>query len=232
MGELVRSCPKPLLKVNNSPVILHQINYMKQLGINNVIVVIGYLGEMIKKYLGDGSKYGMRIKYVKQEERLGIAHALGQLEELIDGPFMLFLGDIFFLPRDLSQMLKIFYQKNASAVLAVKLENNPQEIQKSFAVILHESGRVRRIIEKPRFIPTERKGCGIYLFDTIVFDMIRQTPRTAMRDEYEISTAVQKLIDSGYPVYDAEVIEWDINITFPEDLAKCDEEIMKRNIIT
>lgn len=225
MGELGKRCPKPLQEVGGYPIISYQINYMKKLGINEVIIVVGYLGEMIEKYLGNGSKYEMQIKYVRQEKRLGIAHAIGQLEGLIDCPFLLFLGDIFFIPNDLNKMLEKFYQRCASAVLAVKKETDPKEIQKNFAVILHENGMIRRVIEKPRFIPTDRKGCGIYLFDIFIFDMIRQTPRTAMRDEYEITTAIQKLIDNGYPVYDAEVVEWDINITFPHDLIVCNERL-------
>jgi dTDP-glucose pyrophosphorylase len=229
MGELSKRCPKPLQKVGSVPIISHQLSYMRKLGISEVIIVVNYLSKMIEEYLGDGEKHELHIKYVRQEERLGIAHAVGQLEDLIVRPFLLFLGDIFFIPNNLNRMFEIFYKNNASSVLAVRRETNPEEIQKSFAVILHANGMVRRVIEKPRFIPTDRKGCGIYLFDTVIFDAIRQTPRTAMRDEYEITTTIQKLIDFGQPVYDAEVVEWDINVTFPSDLIKCNEKLLTSN---
>ena len=72
------------------------------------------------------------------------------------------------------------------AVLAVKDEPDPAAIRKNFAVIQDERQRVTRVIEKPRASPNRLKGVGLYLFDLTVFDAIRRTPRTAMRDEYEI----------------------------------------------
>jgi NDP-sugar pyrophosphorylase family protein len=116
MGELSKRCPKPLQKVGGVPIISHQLNYMKKLGISEVIIVVNYLSKMIEEYLGDGEKHELHIKYVRQEERLGIAHAVGQLEELIDRPFLLFLGDIFFIPNNLNRMFEIFYKNNASSV--------------------------------------------------------------------------------------------------------------------
>ena len=56
------------------------------------------------------------------------------------------------------------------------------------------------MIEKPRYIDNDLKGCGLYLFDLPVFDAIRRTPKTAMRDEYEITAAIQIVIDDGLPV--------------------------------
>ena len=90
--------PKPLLPVCNKPIIQYQIEEMKSLGINEVYIVVGHLGGKIKKYFGNGKKLGVNITYVKQKERLGIAHAVGQLEPYIKDPFLLFLGDIFYHP--------------------------------------------------------------------------------------------------------------------------------------
>lgn len=232
MGDAGKEYPKPMQKIGSHPIIYYHICYLRKLEIKEVIIVVGYLGGMIKQYLGNGESFGIKIRYIEQKERLGIAHAVQQLEYLIDLPFILFLGDIFFIPRNLSKMLEIYNKKQARAVLAIKIENNPYEIQKSFSVLLSNNSLVRRVIEKPRYILTNRKGCGVYLFDPIIFDFIRQTPRTAMRDEYEITTAIQKLIDGGYPVYDAEVIKWDINVTFPEDIKQCNDKLKGSKLIT
>jgi GDP-4-dehydro-6-deoxy-D-mannose reductase len=64
------------------------------------------------------------------------------------------------------------------------------------------------------------KGCGIYAFDLPIFDAIRRTPRTAQRDEYEITSSIQILIDDGYPVYPAEIVSTDINLTIASDLLR------------
>lgn len=221
MGQLGKIIPKPLLPVGNKPIMEYQLDSMISLGIKDFIFVIGHLGQAISEYFGDGKEKGINIRYVEQKERLGIAHAISQLESLIHNPFLLFLGDIFLIPDKLELMLEVFNQRNARAVLATKIELDEAAMRKNFAVMLHNSGLIHRVIEKPRYMMCDRKGCGIYLFDPIIFDAIRRTPRTAMRDEYEITTSVQKLIDDGFPVYDAQSVALDMNITTLENLLEC-----------
>jgi len=213
--------PKPLLPVCNKPIIQYQLEDMKLIGVEEVFIVVGHLKEEMPKTLGDGSRWGLNLHYIDQEKTLGIAHAVLQLEDEIDAPFILFLGDIFMVNKDLQTMVDMFWARQAGGVLAVKKETNPEYIRRNFAVILHASGIVTRVIEKPRYVNTDLKGCGIYLFDQAIFDAIRRTPRTAQRDEYEITNSIQILIDDGYPVYPAEVVEWDMNITLACDLLEC-----------
>jgi len=220
--------PKPLLPVCNKPIIQYQLEDMRKIGVREVIIVVGHLKEEIISYFGDGSSLGLQIRYVEQQKTLGIAHAVAQLENEVDSPFILFLGDIFLVPRDLQVMERTFWERRAGAVLAVKREENPEYIRRNFAVILHASGTVTRVIEKPRYLTNNLKGCGVYIFDLAIFDAIRRTPRTAQRDEYEITNSIQILIDDGYPVYPAEVIDWDMNITFACDLLECNRSQLKR----
>jgi glucose-1-phosphate thymidylyltransferase len=220
--------PKPLLPVCNKPIIQYQLEDMRAIGVREVIIVVGHLKKEIISYFGDGSSLGLRIRYVEQEQTLGIAHAVAQLENDVDSPFILFLGDIFLVPKNLQAMERMFWERRAGAVLAVKREENPEYVRRNFAVILHASGTVTRVIEKPRYVTTNRKGCGVYIFDLAIFDAIRRTPRTAQRDEYEITNSIQILIDDGYPVYPAEVIEWDMNITFACDLLECNRSQLRR----
>jgi dTDP-glucose pyrophosphorylase len=182
--------------------------------------------------LGDGTRFGVRIKYVEQEKRLGIAHAVGQLEACIDRPFMLFLGDIFFELTDLDAMVREMEQHGAAAVLAVREETEPEAVKRNFCVITRQDGSVRRVIEKPRQLPCMTKGCGLYLFDLAIFDAIRHTPRTAMRDEYEITDSIQILIDYEYPVRIAPVVEFDINVTYIGDLITCSRHVLHRKNLT
>lgn len=220
--------PKPLLPVCNKPIIQYQLEDMRRIGVENVIIVVGHLKEEIISYFGDGSSLGLSIRYVEQHKTLGIAHAVAQLENVVDSPFILFLGDIFLVSKNLQAMERMFWERRAGAVLAVKREDNPEYIRRNFAVILHASGTVTRVIEKPRYLINNLKGCGVYIFDLAIFDAIRRTPRTAQRDEYEITNSIQILIDDGYPVFPAEVIEWDMNITFACDLLDCNRSQLKR----
>jgi dTDP-glucose pyrophosphorylase len=222
------SYPKPLLPVCNKPIMQYQVEEMRAIGVTDLVVVVGHLKDEITSYFGDGSRLGVKIRYVEQKQMLGIAHAVAQLESVIDSPFILFLGDIFSVQKDLPGMAEMFWARKAGAVLAVKHEPNPEFIRRNFAVILHASGTVTRVIEKPRYLTNNLKGCGVYVFDLAIFDAIRRTPRTAQRDEYEITNSIQILIDDGYPVYPIETIEWDMNVTFANDLLECNHRQMDR----
>ena len=221
MGPFGDAVPKPIAPVCNKPLLAYQLEHLRDLGIRDVIVVIGHLGHHIIGALGDGAAYGVNIQYVEQEKRLGLAHAVGQLEPHIDRPFVLILGDIFFEMKQLAGLVGEFEMTGAAAVLAVKEETDPEAVKRNFSVHLRADNTVRRVIEKPRHVSNLLKGCGIYLFDLPIFDAIRRTPRTAMRDEYELTDSIQILIDFEYPVRVAPVVDWDINITYIGDLITC-----------
>ncbi len=210
--------PKPLLPVLDRPLMVWQIQSMVELGIRDITIVIGHLGHRIVSELGDGARFGARLTYVEQNEMLGIAHAVGQLERYLDQPFLLFLGDIFFETRNLSTMIDQFHREGVDAVLAVKREPDPAAIRRNFTVELDDRGFVCRVMEKPRHPRTDLKGCGLYLFDATIFDAIRRTPRTALRDEYEITDAIQIFLGDGYGVWASDVIERDLNMSTPVDL--------------
>jgi len=220
--------PKPILPICNKPLLVYQIESMRAIGIEKIIMVVGHKGFEITRVLGSGEKYGVNIQYVEQESTLGIAHAVGKLERLVTGPFLLFLGDIFFFTSDLKAMAEKLTDGKAKSVLAVKVEEDPEAIKRNFAIILNEDKTVKRVIEKPRYTENKLKGCGLYLFDLPIFDAIRRTPRTAMRDEYEITDAIQLLINDDYRVEVAEVVEWDVNLTNPGDLLKVNLFYLKR----
>jgi dTDP-glucose pyrophosphorylase len=210
--------PKPILPVLGKPLMAYQLEMMAGMGIRKVVVVVGHLGHEVVRALGDGSQWGVSIQYVEQEEMLGIAHAVGRLEAYVDRPFFLFLGDIFFVTENLDEMLERFQRDKLGGVLACKRERDLEAMKRNFAVIAGDDGVVTRVVEKPRFPRTDLKGCGIYLFDQTFFDAVRRTPRTALRDEYEITDSIQMFLDDGYPVAAAEVVKADMNVSYPKDL--------------
>lgn len=209
--------PKPLLPVLERPLIEYQLDALRSLGVRRVIVVIGHLGAEIVRHLGDGTAYGVAIEYVEQEAMLGIAHALARVEPLVDRPMLVLLGDIFFVHEGLEEMGRML-REGAHAVLAVKEEPDTEAMRRNYVVIEDEAGRVVRVVEKPRHPRGRLKGCGIYLFQPEFFDALRRTPRTAMRDEYELTDGIQIFIDDGYLVRAARVIKDDVNLSYPRDL--------------
>ncbi len=105
-----------------------------------------------------------------------------------------------------------------NANLVSMYEPDPEMVRRNFVIQADTSGRVHRVIEKPRYVDSQLKGCGLYVFDPHIFDAIRRTPRTAMRDEYEITDSIQILINDGYITHHHPIVERDLNLTKPSDL--------------
>jgi dTDP-glucose pyrophosphorylase len=211
--------PKPILPILNRPLLAHQIEVMRECGITDVHIVVGHLGYQVAGYFGDGSAYGVRIHFIEQESTLGLAHAVGALEPRIQVPFLLMLGDIYFhLQAPLRPLCDEVLAGAVNANLVSMYEPDPEMVKRNFVIQANQQGRVHRVIEKPRYANSQLKGCGLYVFDPHIFDAIRRTPRTAMRDEYEITDSIQILIDDGYVVRHHPIAERDLNLTKPADL--------------
>jgi len=223
--------PKPVLPIANKPIIQYQIELMAKMGIKEIIIVIGHLGYEIVRKIGQGDEYGVKIKYIEQKNTLGIAHAVGSLEPHVNSPFIMFLGDIYFMTNSIEKLFQKMQDEKLQCVLATKIENDIDKIKRNFSVQIDDSGYVNRVIEKPRHSSNNLKGCGIYLFDLQIFDAIRRTPRTAMRDEYEITDSIQILIDYGGKGKSLNVIEEDMNLTYPHDLIDINmAELRRQNV--
>jgi NDP-sugar pyrophosphorylase family protein len=221
--------PKPLLPVLGKPLMVYQLEMLVSLGVRDVVVVIGHLGQEIVRALGDGSRYGVKIRYVEQGEVLGIAHAVGKLEPHLDRPFFLFLGDIYFATANFAAMVEPLRLGRAEAVLACKREPDIAAMRRNFAVMLGADGYVSRVVEKPRSPRTDLKGCGIYLFDPEFFDAVRRTPRTALRNEYEITDSIQLFLEAGHKVMPAEVVVEDVNVSYPADLLALNLQLLRES---
>lgn len=211
--------PKPMLPILNRPLLAHQIEVMRAAGLRDIFVVVGHLGYQIARLLGDGSAFGVRVTIVQQESTLGLAHAVGALESRIDVPFLLMLGDIHFqLSAPLRPLMDEVLDGGVNANLVSRFEPDAEMLRRNFVIIADETGRVSRVIEKPRYVSSRLKGCGLYVFDQHIFDAIRRTPRTAMRDEYEITDSIQILIQDGWVARHHPIVMRDVNLTRAQDL--------------
>jgi glucose-1-phosphate thymidylyltransferase len=211
--------PKPILPILNRPLLSHQIEVMRECGLSEIHIVVGHLGYQVARAFGDGSEHGVQIHFVEQESTLGLAHAVGALESRVQLPFVLMLGDIYFhLKAPLRPLMDQVLSGEVNANLVSMFEPDPEMMRRNFVIQADETGRVHRVIEKPRYVDSQLKGCGLYVFDQHIFDAIRRTPRTAMRDEYEITDSIQILINDGWTVHHHPIVERDLNLTKPEDV--------------
>lgn len=226
MAQLPTRLPKPVLPILDQPIVHHQLRIMAELGIRRVLFVVGQSGYEIVRQVERAPDTGLEIEYVDQEEALGIAHSVGRLEQSIDRPFMLFLGDIYFHAPRINEMLDTFHRPGVDAVLAAIREEDPGMITKNFCITA-ECGRATQVVEKPRFPSSDLKGVGVYLFQPVVFDAIRRTPRTAMRNEYELTESIEIMIRDGRDVRVSLSIEDDLNVTHPADLLAANLRVLE-----
>jgi NDP-sugar pyrophosphorylase family protein len=219
MGELGNRVPKPLLPVGDEPIIGHQLRMLQALGVREAHVVVGHRAPDVVRFLGDGSAYGIELRYVEQTEQLGIAHAVGTLRRTLTTPFLLLLGDYFFIAEDPSRLVHCLDQGH-SAQLA-KREADPRLISESCELRIGEHGLVTSLIEKPMRPRGDIKGCGFYALQPEICDYIARTPRTALRDEYEFTLTLDLFVRDGNPLHAETMAVWDHNFTYPFDVLDC-----------
>lgn len=126
LKELTVEIPKPMIPVAGKPVLLHQINNLKSYGVKDFILIVGYLGEKIIEYFGDGSKFGVRIEYYHETELLGTGGALYFIKDKLENTFYLLYGDIF-LNVDFAKMIDFHIKNSADATLFVHPNSHPYD---------------------------------------------------------------------------------------------------------
>ncbi|MEE8167986.1 MAG: bifunctional sugar-1-phosphate nucleotidylyltransferase/acetyltransferase [Candidatus Hydrothermarchaeales archaeon] len=187
--------PKCMLPLAGKPVLEHILNGVRRAGIKETLMVVGYKKDKVVEHFGDGKKLGLKIKYVHQKQRLGTAHAIGLVK--LDEDFLVLNGDALISVEDIK---KVADNHDGVATLGVKKVDDPQQ----YGVVRLEDGSVREIVEKPAKFVSNMANVGIYAFSPKVFEAIKKTEKSE-RGEYEITSSLQLLIDSGEPVKTVEI---------------------------
>ena len=99
--------PKPMIEICGKPILEYQIDNLRRCGLTDITLVIGYLGDIIKNYFGDGSRFGVSISYFMEDHPLGTAGALFQMPQLTDD-FLLLCGDVI-LDVDFNRFIQYFF---------------------------------------------------------------------------------------------------------------------------
>ena len=138
--------PKPLMPINETPIIKYLINSFKKYGFNNFIISSGYKSDLIKSYLGKGKKLGVNIKFLDEKKPLGTAGPLFQIKKKIkkNDYFFLINGDIY-TKLNFNKLIK--FAKKGNYELIVGYINKKQKY--SYGVINTKEGKLKSIVEKP-----------------------------------------------------------------------------------
>ncbi|MBI0582894.1 MAG: NTP transferase domain-containing protein [Methanomassiliicoccus sp.] len=221
LRPLTSNTPKPLLLVAGKPFMSHVLEALKELGIEDVFILVGWKANKIKEYYGDGSRLGIRVRYLEQRERMGTAHAIGCAEGHIDEPFMCLNGDVIMFRDDLGRMLEK-HRATGSTVMGAVTVPDPHR----FGVIEAEDGRLVKIHEKPEVPPTDQINAGAFVFNPDIFARIRKTPKS-VRGEYEITDTLNALAAENDVRIETLTEGW-MDVGRPWDLLQANEILMSR----
>ena len=188
LEPLTETQPKAMLPLLGKPLLQHVVEAVRDAGIREITIVIGYLGEAIRSHFGDGSELGVEISYAVQERRLGTAHAVAQVR--FDEDFLVLNGDTLVSSKDIERLISAHSGSATLACLRV------QDARSYGVVTLDKEGRVKKIVEKPSEPESNLINAGIYVFSPEVFDAIEKTP-ISPRGEYEITSTLELLIREG-----------------------------------
>lgn len=187
---------KQLVPVANKPVLFRAIEAIRDGGIQDIGIVVGDTAEEIKAAAGDGSRWGVKLTYVKQDAPLGIAHAVKTAQNFLkEDPFVLFLGDNV-IEGGIRKLVSQFSGSQWNAQIVLKRVEDPR----AFGVAELKDGRIVRLEEKPKQPKSDLALVGIYMFDAHVFEAVNAI-KPSWRNELEITDAIQYLVEKGYLVY-------------------------------
>ncbi len=194
LRPLTHTGPKQLIPVANKPISQYVLEDLKNVGVKDVAFIVGgVMPEKVRDYYGDGSKFGVKIKYLEQDRPGGIAQAVGLTEDFVGkSPFIVYLGDNL-LKGGISGIASEFEQRKYDAMVLLCKVDHPQQ----FGVAeFDKNGKLVRLVEKPKEPPSNFALTGIYFLTPLIFKMIRKL-KPSWRGELEITEAIQMMLEQG-----------------------------------
>ncbi|MBQ7655369.1 MAG: HAD-IIIA family hydrolase [Clostridia bacterium] len=188
--------PKPMAPVAGKPILEWQIGQLREQGVTDIVLIIGYLGEKIRAYFQNGAAFGVSIRYIEETTPLGTAGALSMLPPLLKGQeFFLVFGDVLF-DIDLERMSRFHESRGAFATLFAHPNAHPFD---SDLLVCDADGRVRRFDSKHNVRDYWYHNCvnaGIYLMDGTVCGHVPENTRVDLEKEL-----LSGLIESGQAIF-------------------------------
>jgi len=169
LRPLTLNTPKCLVEVHGKSLIEHLLDQYKKYGITKIYLAVGYLGDKMIDYFGDGSKFGVKITYFHEKEPLGTAGCLRFFKEYLDEPFFMQNGDNL-IECDLEKMYKFHKKNKATGTIALWSVEDPS----AYGVAELKGDKIVRFVEKPKKeeAPSHLINSGLYLLEPSVVDYV------------------------------------------------------------
>jgi len=220
MRDLTAELPKPMLEVRGRPILQHIVEGLRDHGVTNFLVVVGWRAEVVTNFLRTGSELGVYIEYETQTVQDGTGRVVALAQSFVGSdPFLLSYGDILVAPQNYQRISEAL--TDAEAVISVKRSD---DVSQGGAVFVNEKFELTDLREKPK--PGEPTSpwynAGIYAFRPSIFDYIAKL-QPSPRGEYELTDAIRNLARDGKKVQALEIAgDW-ADVRDPEILAQLNQ---------
>src|SRR5947207_8236345 len=222
MRELTSEVPKPMIEVRGKPVLQHIIEGLRNAGIGELLVVVGYRADAVRNFFGDGSGDNVAIPYATQTVQDGTGRVVDLSRDFVgDRPFVLSYGDILVDPVNYKRVADL--PDNVDAVITV---TRGEDVSKGGAVFVNERMELVDLREKakPDQATSPWYNAGIYAFRPSIFDFTAKL-KPSPSGEYELTDAIRDLAQSGRKVQALELTgEW-ADVREPEILARLNQKL-------
>ena len=224
MRELTAELPKPMIDVRGKPVLQHIVEGLREAGIRDCLIVVGYRADAVQDFFGDGSRYNVAVQYKTQTVQDGTGRVVELAHDFVtDRPFILAYGDILVDPANYKRVVDL--SDDVDAMLTV---TRGEDVSKGGAVFVNEQMELIDIREKSERWSDLSQGAmafynaGLYAFRRSIFDFTAKL-KPSPRGEYELTDAICDLAQSGKKVQALELTgEW-ADVRDPETLAKLNQ---------
>lgn len=219
MRDMTRGLiPKPMLLLNGKPMIQWQIENISQYGINEFILIVGYLGEKIEEFFGDGSRFGVHVRYIRETTPLGSAGALYYLKDMIHSDaFLLIYADVMFC-LEWSRMIAFHERSQGKATLLVHPNAHPYD---SDLLVLDQNNCVKDIDSKTNHRRYWYENCvnaGLYILSADILQRMERPEKLDMEKEILIPLMLEN------QVYGYRTPEYVKDAGTPERFRRAEEE--------
>lgn len=219
LASVTKNIPKPMVPIEGKPLLEYQIENLKENGVQNIILIIGHLGDVIKDYFGDGTEFGIHISYYVEEIPLGTAGALAKIKDRLENTFFLIFGDLF-ININYNRFLKFHQEKKALITLFAHPNSHPYD---SDIVITDNNDRVTGWSYKKDIRTEDYKNlvnAGLYVLEKEVVDSICQIQMTKGEDKVDLEKELIIPLISQSPVFAYHSTEYVKDIGTPDRLTK------------
>lgn len=221
LRPLTHTNAKQLIPIANVPILFHVLASIRDAGITEAGIVVGQTADEVEAAVGDGSAFGLRVTYLPQEAPLGLAHAVLVAREFVRGePFVMYLGDNVVL-EGIAGFVAGFERHRPDAQIFLAKVPEPER----FGVVELDGDRVVRLVEKPKDHVSDLALVGVYLFDDQIVEAC-ESLEPSWRGEFEITEAIQWLVDRGRNVRAEMLSGWWKDTGRPEDLLEANRMML------